>query len=398
MTSENVPEAKVVAKIEAALPSLIPMATLLPEARDNRRDIHLCKDRALAIVTIDAKSAKECFYSLPRGGKKITGPSIGLAETLYSSWGNMAVSIKGLEIGQKYVTIRGWAMDMESGASHEDFIRRRICYSEEKGGGRYDDEMVNVTIAAARSILFRNLVLRLVPRPIVRHILDRAFEVAAGKGEDHGARQKKIVAYWEKTHGVKKEKLLSHIGKAVVSHIDAEDIGYLLGLDNAIKAGEVDVLDTFSPQEGPKGLDAITKASKKKREARQAKESKPEKPPAQEPTTQEPEPEPATEPEQETETETEKETEPLLADAGKEEAEYDVYSMGKKALVKLIDEEELNIPDARRLPLKKLRDAVWEALPDDEDEPSDESKKAKEKPEPEEDLFPPEPGDTPDLF
>src|SRR5687768_13694267 len=65
------------------------------------RNIKRSTENAIAIVTIDAETAKTCTYSVPRGGKPITGPSVHLAKILAQVWGNLRIEAKVVSIDNK---------------------------------------------------------------------------------------------------------------------------------------------------------------------------------------------------------------------------------------------------------------------------------------------------------
>src|SRR4051812_48501652 len=58
------------------------------------RSIRNFKQQALEMATFDEETAEGCFYSLPRGGKPIEGPSARLAEIVLSAWGNVRADAK----------------------------------------------------------------------------------------------------------------------------------------------------------------------------------------------------------------------------------------------------------------------------------------------------------------
>lgn len=226
--------------------SLLNVPSLMPMARQYVRDVHTAVETAKAIVTVDAETAGECFYSLPRGGKQITGPSIGLAETLASCWGNLVVSIDDAEIGDTHVTLRGWVVDTQSGLATQDFIRRRIT---DKHGNKYNDDMINTTTLAARSILYRNLVLRVIPRPIQKSVFAAARNVALGEGKTFTERQKAVIKRFKDDFNVSEQKLLAHLDHTSAKQISINDIDYLLGIYNAIKEGQTTADEVFKKAE-----------------------------------------------------------------------------------------------------------------------------------------------------
>ena len=53
------------------------------------RTLSRVKQDMLSFATLDEETAQSCFYTLPRGGKVIQGPSIRMAEIAISCYGNM---------------------------------------------------------------------------------------------------------------------------------------------------------------------------------------------------------------------------------------------------------------------------------------------------------------------
>jgi hypothetical protein len=299
--------------------SLLNIAALMTVARRNefRRDITRAMKDAEAIVTLDKDTAKTCFYALPArsggDGKKIMGPSIGMAETLFSAWGNMIVSLDNVEENEFDIIVRGWIIDSQNGSSTQDFVRRRI---QKSNGQRYGADMINVTVQAARSVLFRNLVLRMVPRPMVRKLFNSAFNVAMGDGVSFEQRQKNAVTYWIK-QGVPQERLLQHLGHTRIGEISVEDMEYLIGIEQSLKLGDVTIDDIFNPKPAEAApttgkMEALNeKATKGKEKPQDAPQDAPKettapktttttkpKPAASKPAPA-PEPEPEPEPQQE---------------------------------------------------------------------------------------------------
>src|SRR3972149_11533333 len=68
------------------------------------RNITKATNNAIAIVSMDVETAKTCTYSVPRGGKAITGPSVHLAKILAQVWGNLRVDAKVVGIDKTQVT------------------------------------------------------------------------------------------------------------------------------------------------------------------------------------------------------------------------------------------------------------------------------------------------------
>lgn len=264
--------------------SLLDIAALMTVARQDgfRRNIRRCAEEAKALATLDKTAAASCFYALPPrsggDGKKISGPSIGLAETLAASWGNLVSSLDNIEEHEDHIIIRGWIIDTQNGVAVQDFVRRGIRNGPNHRSApnkRFGEDMIKTTIAAARSVLYRNLVLRIVPRPLVRQIYEAARDVALGDGSTFEERQKRVVAHWEKL-GVPKDRLLQHLGITAMSQIDYDNIEYLLGVEQAIKLGDAKIEEVFAaPGEAPAKTNKVDEVLKRKTEKAKAKEEAP---------------------------------------------------------------------------------------------------------------------------
>lgn len=263
--------------------SLFSVGDLMPAARENTRDVQGSLQTAIQIVTLDEESAKECFYTLPRGGKQISGPSIGLAETLASTWGNMIISCDHAEEHEDHIIVKGRVFDTQSGLGFEGSVRRRIV---KKDGTRYNGDMITNTINAATSILYRNLVLRVIPRPYVRKVYRAACDMALGGG-GWPERVAKQIAFWE-GKGIPKARLLQHLGKLRPEDLEYGDIEYLLALDQNIKNGDITVEEAFAP---PVQEAAAPPRQKRSRKATAEKtEPEPDKEPETAPEAPEPDP------------------------------------------------------------------------------------------------------------
>ncbi len=129
--------------------------------------------RVMSLVTLSKESAESCVYALPRGGKNIMGPSIRLAEMLYSQWGNCRGGTRITEVNRKerYVEAEGVFHDLETNAMTTKRVRKNIV---DRNGKLFNDDMINTTSNAVAAIAFRNAILSGIPRMI----WGEAYEVA----------------------------------------------------------------------------------------------------------------------------------------------------------------------------------------------------------------------------
>lgn len=238
----------------------------LDAAHKYRRSIsHFLQD-AKAMACLSLPIAESCMYSLPRGGKLITGPSVRLAEICASAYGNLQVGARVVDTEDKEIVAQGAAWDMEKNLRATIEVRRRIT---NKQGRRYDDDMITMTGNAAASIALRNAIFRVIPRAYVDTVYEAAKKVALGGGDQKtfGGRRDEVMLRLQKL-GVVKERVLALVERAGVADITMDDLEKLIGLGTAIKNGDATIDEAFpepTPAPAPAGEDGkrISLRSKK---------------------------------------------------------------------------------------------------------------------------------------
>jgi hypothetical protein len=232
------------------------------------RNIKRSTENAIAIVTMDQETAKTCTYSVPRGGKAITGPSVHLAKILAQVWGNLRVEAKVVDIDQKQVTSEAVCFDLENNLAIKTQVKRSIVGKN----GRFSDDMITVTGNAANSIALRNAVLSVIPRNIVDKVYNSARQTITGDISDETkliAKRKLVVDGLRDTYNVKEEEILKAVGKAAIQHLTADDIITLIGIGTAIKDGDTTVDQAFrgeKTQENPISVEDLKKLRDEKME------------------------------------------------------------------------------------------------------------------------------------
>jgi hypothetical protein len=215
---------------------------------------------AITMATMDEEVAGSCIYALPRGNKTITGPSVRLAEIVASAYGNLHVGSRVLDAGNKEITAQGVAWDIEKNYRVVKEAQRRIT---DRGGGRYNDDMVIVTGNAAASVAFRNAVFTVIPRAYVDHVMAAARRVAVGDAKGLYEKREKLMERLQKL-GVTKEQILAKVGKESVEDIGVTEVELLIGFGTAIKDDPSKLEEFFPTVKAEKGekADAKPKAAK----------------------------------------------------------------------------------------------------------------------------------------
>lgn len=270
-------------------------------ARKYPRSIKKFKEEALALACLDDETAASCFYVLPRGGRSIEGPSARLAEIVANSWGNMRAESKVVDVGEKDVTARALAWDLEKNVAIAIETKRRII---DKNGKRYNEDMIVMTGNAACSIALRNAVFKVVPNALTKSILEEAKRVAVGDAETLGSKRAKALDILKKM-GATEKQILETLGVKGPDDISLEHLATLRGLYTALKEGDTTVEEAFGVKAPERATVDMAKVKAGKQEdhtepgeAQEAEEPE-EEPEEEEEPEAEPEEEEAEEPEDE---------------------------------------------------------------------------------------------------
>jgi hypothetical protein len=214
-------------------------------AKKYPRNLARVKENCLAIVTMDAKIAESCRYTLPRGGKSLSGPSVHLARIIVQQYGNIRVDARVKQITDKQIISESVVFDLETNYACKVEVRRSIV---KRDGKRFDDDMITVTGNAANAIAFRNAVFSVVPKGLTDICADAALRVITGdlSNEDKLIKARTIAMdYMKTTYNVTEEQVLTAIGLRSINQIKAEQIADLKGLIQGIKDGDTTVEETF---------------------------------------------------------------------------------------------------------------------------------------------------------
>lgn len=219
------------------------VATAKRYPRDIRRSI----DNSVVMATMNQETAQSCSYSLPRGGKPITGPSVHLAKIIVSNWGNMRTEAKVVQITDKQVISRGTCWDLETNVASAFEVRRSIIG---KNGQRFSDDMITVTGNAANSIAYRNAVFAVIPKAITDRVYYAAQKFITGDLSDSDKLLKVrtgILNNFKNNYGITEEEVVKMCGKQTVNQIGADEISMLTGTIQALKDGDTTVDELMKP-------------------------------------------------------------------------------------------------------------------------------------------------------
>jgi hypothetical protein len=225
------------------------------------RNLTKTLSNVLAEVKMSKEVAEACSYSLKRGGKTISGPSVHLAKIVARHFKNCRIASRVIDVDETYVTTQGVFHDIENNIAWSVEVLRRIT---DRDGKRFNDDMIVVTANAGLSIATRQAIFAGVSPGIV----DQALKAAQNKvlGIADGADFVATRTDWfkrvsEAFDGVKESDILRALGKQAISHVTANDLQILVGMVQAIKDGDSTVELTFKTIENSGGAANNTNAN-----------------------------------------------------------------------------------------------------------------------------------------
>lgn len=189
--------------------------------------------------------AAKAFYSFPRGGQPVEGPTIRFAEELARCWGNIDYGIKELSQDDGKSEMQAYAWDLETNAqSVQNFTNP---HQREQGKkmvtltSQRDIYENNANMATRR---LRSRILAILPAWFVEDAIAECKKTLAGKNDTPLIdRVKNMVVQFAKL-GVSQNQIERRLNKKI-ENMNADDFTQFIGIFNAIKQGESKIADWF---------------------------------------------------------------------------------------------------------------------------------------------------------
>lgn len=192
--------------------------------------------------------AAKAFYSFPRGGQTVEGPTIRFAEELARCWGNIDYGIKELSQDDGKSEMQAYAWDLETNAqSVQNFTNP---HQREQGKkmvtltSQRDIYENNANMATRR---LRSRILAILPAWFVEDAIAECKKTLAGQNDTPLIdRVKKMVVQFAKL-GVTQEMIEKRL-KRKIDTMTSDDFAEYVGIYNAVKGGESKIADWFDAQ------------------------------------------------------------------------------------------------------------------------------------------------------
>lgn len=139
--------------------------------------------------------AESALYEYSRGGSKITGPSIRLAEVIAQNWGHIHMGVRELAQANGESTVEAYAYDVQTGTRDNKVFQVRHWRDTKGGGYKIEDgrdiyELV-ANVGARRK---RACILAVIPGDVVEAAVEQCEKTLLIKSEVTPERLKEIVA------------------------------------------------------------------------------------------------------------------------------------------------------------------------------------------------------------
>lgn len=220
--------------------------------------------------------AETAVYSYPRGGSRVEGPSIRLAEVLAQNWGNIAFGIKELEQRPGESVAMAYAWDLETNVRQEKVFT--VPHSRKARGKIQkleDPRDIYELVANNGARRLRACILGIIPGDIVEKAVEECNRTLSGNNQ--GPLKDRIanaLKAFKEQFRVTQEQIEERFGYNVDAFTE-RDLLDLVKIFNSLKDGMSKVDDWFPKEVKTKQESKLTEAFEQEKAKDTKKEEKP---------------------------------------------------------------------------------------------------------------------------
>jgi len=207
-----------------------------------KRILDACKRPSLAATSM---------YSYPRGGTKVTGPSIRMAEVLAQNWGNLSYGIVELEQRQGESVAKAYCWDLETNVRQEKIFTVKHAIGTRNGLKNLSDPRdIYEKVANDGARRLRACILGVIPGDVVEMAVKECEKTLSG--QNTGPLKDRIAQalnLFKEKYKVTQEMVETKFGYNIGSftEIDLIELGNIF---NSLKDGISKVEDWFMKENG----------------------------------------------------------------------------------------------------------------------------------------------------
>lgn len=190
------------------------------------------------------------MYSYPRGGTKVTGPSIRLAEVLAQNWGNLSYGIKELEQRNGESVAMAYCWDLETNVRQEKVFTVKHSIGTRNGVRALTDPRdIYERVASDGARRLRACILGVIPGDVVEMAVKECEKTLSG--QNAGPLKDRItqaLKMFKEKYKVTQEMVEAKFGYNISSftEIDLVELGNIF---NSLKDGMSKVEDWFTKED-----------------------------------------------------------------------------------------------------------------------------------------------------
>lgn len=258
----------------AALPGVTDLGMMI--AQKVGRSMATFRDELESWACLDEETARSCTYDIPqRSGQPIVGANVRFAELAHQAYKHLVTHVEVIDEGETKVRVRCTGQDLCRNTTMTNELTGGILGRD---GRRYSRDMIDKTTGALLSKVYRNVVLKMIPKAIWHEVWLKCRAVAQGQTRDgvavipHKERRAKAFEYLA-AFGADRAMLLAFLERESLEDVTPEDVTKLKAVAEKVRSGEVPVEEAFAPPEkgeAAEGQDAATKAAERLSRAEEA--------------------------------------------------------------------------------------------------------------------------------
>lgn len=222
--------------------------------QSEQRIMDACKRPSLASTAV---------YSYPRGGAKVEGPSIRLAEVLAQNWGNLAFGIKELEQRNGESVAMAYAWDLETNVREEKvFTVPHSRFARGKLNKLTDPRDIYEMVANNGARRLRACILGIIPGDITEKAVEECNRTLQGNNNSPlKDRISKALSSFKEQYRVTQEQIEERFGYNIDAFTE-RDLLDLVQIFNSLKDGMSKADDWFSNESKKDTKSDLTQAFK----------------------------------------------------------------------------------------------------------------------------------------
>ncbi|MFJ3386866.1 hypothetical protein [Lysinibacillus sp. NPDC086135] len=219
-----------------------------------QRVLDTCRRPALAQVAM---------YQYPRGGQRVTGPSIRLAEAIAQNWGNLSYGIQELEQREGESVAKAFCWDLETNVRQEKVFTVKHSMKAKGTIKKLEDPRdIYEKVANDGARRLRSCILGVIPGDIIDKAIIQCHETLAGNSQ--GPLKDRIanaLRSYKENHRVTQEMIEAKFGYNADSFTEYDYVE-LINIFNSLRDGLSKVDDWFNKDDAKKQSSGLGDAFK----------------------------------------------------------------------------------------------------------------------------------------